>query len=295
MFSHTVRPSPFPLLFNACSHLGYLPPLLHSPLLPRNFLLSLSLFFFSSISNEYIFFEYIILLPLPATNLLPLSLRVYSSSSSASSSLPRVIYFSSLSAYFSSSFLACHDLILLFLSPRIPRAFFLFLPRVYSSSSSISSPSSLPSTTSTRMSHDFSQTLAPSSSLSLSLPGRITYNYPKTRLHGAWERLSTLVMPSQSPVHIGPLESGWLEERRLGRREEMLMRTNAGRGKRERRSGRRRRRGRRRKRRRRKSYRFLGSESVYTIPLYLCWYQNSTCSSSRSIFQVLPWEWFSCH
>ena len=39
----------------------------------------------------------------------------------------------------------------------------------------------------------------------------------------------------------------------------------------------------------------LGSESVYTIPLYLCWYQNSTCSSSRSIFQVLPWEWFSCH
>ena len=127
VFSHTVRPSPFPLLFNACSHLGYLPPLLHSPLLPRNFLLSLSLFFFSSISNEYIFFEYIILLPLPATNLLPLSLRVYSSSSSsASSSLPRVIYFSSLSAYFSSSFLACHDLILLFLSPRIPRASSLF-------------------------------------------------------------------------------------------------------------------------------------------------------------------------
>lgn len=84
------------------------------------------------------------------------------------------------------------------------------------------------------MSRDFSQTLpfAPSSSralallLSLSrsrarlLPGRITYNYLKTRLHGAWERLSTLVMPSQSRVHIGPLETS----SKTRRRGEMLMR-----------------------------------------------------------------------
>lgn len=84
------------------------------------------------------------------------------------------------------------------------------------------------------MSRDFSQTLpfAPSSSralallLSLScsrarlLPGRITYNYLKTRLHGAWERLSTLVMPSQSRVHIGPLETS----SKTWRRGEMLMR-----------------------------------------------------------------------
>jgi len=46
------------------------------------------------------------------------------------------------------------------------------------------------------------------------LPGRITYNYLKTRLHGAWERLSTLVMPSQSRVHIGPLETSSKTRRR---------------------------------------------------------------------------------
>ncbi|CAL7943349.1 unnamed protein product [Xylocopa violacea] len=61
----------------------------------------------------------------------------------------------------------------------------------------------------TRMSHDFSQTLSPKLA---SLLERITYNYSKTRLHGAWERHSTLVMPSQSPVHIGPLEESRLEE-----------------------------------------------------------------------------------
>lgn len=86
----------------------------------------------------------------------------------------------------------------------------------------------------TRMSRDFSQTLpfAPSSSCALALlfslsrsrarllPGRITYNYLKTRLHGAWERLSTLVMPSQSRVHIGPLETS----SKTRRRGEMLMR-----------------------------------------------------------------------
>lgn len=84
------------------------------------------------------------------------------------------------------------------------------------------------------MSRDFSQTLplAPSSSRALALlfslfrsrarplPGRITYNYLKTRLHGAWERLSTLVMPSQSRVHIGPLETS----SKSRRRGEMLMR-----------------------------------------------------------------------
>lgn len=52
------------------------------------------------------------------------------------------------------------------------------------------------------MSRDFSQTLA------ASLSGRITYNYPKTRLHGAWERLSTLVMPSHKApftlAHLRP-------------------------------------------------------------------------------------------
>lgn len=69
-----------------------------------------------------------------------------------------------------------------------------------------------------RMSRDFSQTLA-------SLPGRITYNYPKTRLHGAMGEapllrlllLLLLLLPffrsrslchrAQSPVHIGPLEA----------------------------------------------------------------------------------------
>lgn len=54
------------------------------------------------------------------------------------------------------------------------------------------------------------------------LPGRITYNYLKTRLHGAWERLSTLVMPSQSRVHIGPLETS--SKTRSGEEREMLMR-----------------------------------------------------------------------
>lgn len=93
------------------------------------------------------------------------------------------------------------------------------------------------------MSRDFSQTLplAPSSSRALALlfslfrsrarplPGRITYNYLKTRLHGAWERLSTLVMPSQSRVHIGPLETS----SKSRRRGEMLMRP----GRRDRREG----------------------------------------------------------
>lgn len=158
------------------------------------------------------------------------SSRAYSSSSS--SSLPRVIYFSSLSAYFSffflsylprfytsplssssntSSFLFSSSLSLFI--PRASRIFFLFAPRLECTLSLHPLPRLLPewATIFRKLS-----LLAP-----LSLSGRITYNYPKTRLHGAWERLSTLVMPSQSPVHIGPLESGWLEERRLGRRRDV--------------------------------------------------------------------------
>lgn len=51
------------------------------------------------------------------------------------------------------------------------------------------------------MSRDFSRTLA-------RLAGRITYNYPKTRLHGSMgEALHARYAIAQSSVHIVPLES----------------------------------------------------------------------------------------
>lgn len=133
------------------------------------------------------------------------------------------------------------------------------------------------------MSRDFSQTLpfAPSSSRALALllllsrsrarllPGRITYNYLKTRLHGAWERLSTLVMPSQSRVHIGPLETS----SKTRRRGEMLMRPG--------------RRGRREGRQAALPYRFLLRRnrcSASRLPDRL---QNPRCSRRLYIFGTL--------
>lgn len=138
---------------------------------------------------------------------------------------------------FATRLLFSHLSLAPFPSPLPPRPWPLAPGPASSSSSCSFSSTTITRETSacTRMSRDFSQTLpfvlpSPSRTFALLLsfsrsrarllPGRITYNYLKTRLHGAWERLSTLVMPSQSRVHIGPLETS----SKTRRRGEMLMR-----------------------------------------------------------------------
>lgn len=190
VFSHTVRPLSFSssilFTFNARSHLGYLPPLLHSPLLPRNFLLSLSLsplllflppsprpsrtfssnilFFFLFRKNEFFlslfvtsifFFFFFFFAP---SNLFFFVISVFFLL--LSFLLTTILYFSS---FFLLEYLELPLLFLSFFVHSTSISYILPLrspPRVYP----LPPP---PSTTSTRMSHDFSQTLAPSSSLPL--------------------------------------------------------------------------------------------------------------------------------